>query len=78
MLFRSPAPVRQHRKRGLAPTHTPSPALAEARRKLDECLQATHSALRIERLRAMADGPDAAGDALREVAEMWKTAYADR
>ncbi|PVM90110.1 hypothetical protein [Caulobacter endophyticus] len=77
---RRPLPKRPHRKRGLAtapsPFPDPSPALAEARRRLDERLEATRAALRIERLRSSAT--DAPGQALLEVAELWKTAYADR
>ncbi|AYV46776.1 hypothetical protein CFHF_02645 [Caulobacter flavus] len=73
---RRPLPKRPHRKRGLAPSSGPSTALAEARLRLDERLEAARAALRIERLRASATDP--AGQALLEVAEMWSTVYGDR
>ncbi|MBI1686818.1 hypothetical protein [Caulobacter hibisci] len=71
---RNPLPVRQHRKRGIAPAPGLSPAIVEAKRRLDERLQATLSALRIEHARSQTDTP---GEALRSLAELWKTTYAD-
>jgi len=71
---RNPAPVRPHRKRGLAPAPAPSPALLEASRRLQDRLTATRLALQVERARSGSDEP---GEALQAMAQMWKTTYAD-
>lgn len=73
---RNPAPKRPHRKRGLAPSPSPapSPALVETRRRLEDRLLATRAALQVERVRAGTSEP---GEALRGLAELWSSAYAD-
>ncbi|GEM_PF-4373356 len=69
---RNPAPKRPHRKRGLAAAL--SPALVEAKRRLEDRLLATRAALQVERVRAGTSEP---GEALRGLAELWSSAYAD-
>jgi hypothetical protein len=78
---RNPARVRPHRERSLGPAPAPSPVpspapvVLEAKRRLELALMGALSGLRLQRARALEDGPSEATQAL---AELWKTTYADR